>query len=64
LIFIILAFLNIESFYTVSSDSKLLPTVIIDAGHGGEDGGAVANNVIEKDLNLNIAKKLGCLLKT
>ncbi len=34
-------------------------TVIIDAGHGGEDPGAVANNAIEKEINLNIAKKLG-----
>ncbi len=34
-------------------------TVIIDAGHGGEDGGAVGvNSVIEKDINLEIALKL------
>jgi N-acetylmuramoyl-L-alanine amidase len=31
-------------------------TVIIDAGHGGNDNGAVANNINEKDLNLAIAK--------
>lgn len=32
------------------------PVVIIDAGHGGEDGGAVGvNGVLEKDLNLQIA---------
>ncbi len=30
--------------------------VIIDAGHGGSDNGAVANNIHEKDLNLAIAK--------
>lgn len=29
--------------------------VIIDAGHGGYDGGAVANGVTEKDVNLSIA---------
>lgn len=35
------------------------PTVIIDAGHGGEDGGAIGiNGALEKDLNLSIAKKL------
>ncbi len=33
-------------------------TVIIDAGHGGEDPGAVANGVREKDINLNIAYRL------
>lgn len=35
-----------------------LPTIVIDAGHGGEDGGAVANGLVEKDVNLSIAKKL------
>ena len=36
------------------------PTVVVDAGHGGEDSGAVSpGNVYEKDLNLEIALKLG-----
>lgn len=36
-----------------------LPIVIIDAGHGGFDGGAVADDgTIEKDINLSIAKYL------
>ena len=35
-------------------------TVIIDAGHGGEDCGAIgASGVYEKDLNLEVAKILG-----
>ncbi len=35
------------------------PLVIIDAGHGGRDGGAVgAGGVLEKDLNLAIALSL------
>ncbi|MFA6948201.1 MAG: N-acetylmuramoyl-L-alanine amidase [Eubacteriales bacterium] len=35
------------------------PTVIIDAGHGGEDGGASsASGIVEKDLNLKIAFEL------
>lgn len=35
------------------------PIVIIDAGHGGFDGGAVADDgTIEKDINLSIAKYL------
>jgi len=39
---------------------QLLPTtaVIIDAGHGGVDGGAVNGTVREKDINLDIGKKL------
>ncbi len=36
------------------------PTVIIDAGHGGKDGGTVGIDkiTVEKDLNLDIAKKM------
>lgn len=38
-------------------------TIIIDAGHGGFDGGAVANDgTVEKNINLNIAKMLGNML--
>ena len=39
-------------------------TVLIDAGHGEPDGGAVgANGTIEKDINLAIAKKTGEVLE-
>lgn len=39
-------------------------TIIIDAGHGGEDGGAVGvDGIVEKDVNLAIALKLKDLLK-
>lgn len=35
------------------------PCVIIDAGHGGEDGGAIGvNGTLEKDINLSIANEL------
>lgn len=46
---------------TVSADAS--PTVIIDAGHGGEDSGAVANGIFEKDINLSIALKLRDMLR-
>ena len=39
-------------------------TVVIDAGHGGEDGGAVSKSgLYEKDLNLQIASRLCEMLK-
>jgi N-acetylmuramoyl-L-alanine amidase len=39
-------------------------TVVIDAGHGGEDGGAVsASGIVEKELNLQIALLLRDLLE-
>ena len=34
-------------------------TVVIDAGHGGEDPGAMGQSAKEKDINLGIALKLG-----
>ena len=37
-------------------------TVIVDAGHGGKDPGAVFSSVYEKSLNLDIAKRLKKLL--
>lgn len=37
--------------------------VVIDAGHGGKDHGAIDNNVREKDINLGVALKLGNLIK-
>ncbi len=47
--------------------STTLPTrqiIIIDAGHGGYDGGAVAfDGTAEKDINLKIAKQTATLLK-
>lgn len=40
-------------------------TIVLDAGHGGEDGGSVsADGVLEKDINLAIAQKLKPLLES
>ena len=39
------------------------PYIIIDAGHGGEDGGAEVDGVLEKDINLNISNRLADILR-
>lgn len=40
------------------------PTIIVDAGHGGFDGGAVASDgTVEKDINLLISHKLKSMLQ-
>ncbi|MBR2312907.1 MAG: N-acetylmuramoyl-L-alanine amidase [Clostridia bacterium] len=59
--------------FTFLKDSKDLPTnavareervIVIDAGHGGIDGGATgANGVTEKDLNLAVASKLAAFFR-
>lgn len=48
---------------SVSSENiKSMPTIVIDAGHGGEDGGAVSDSgVLEKDINLSIANDTSAL---
>jgi len=50
---------------TINTSKKIESrnVVIIDAGHGGLDGGAVAEDgTVEKGINLNIAKKLSSIL--
>lgn len=50
---------------TVINEEKLkqsLPCIIIDAGHGGEDGGAIScTGAYESEINLEICKKLNAL---
>jgi len=36
--------------------------IVIDAGHGGKDPGAVSGDIQEKDVTLSVAKKLGRIL--
>lgn len=48
--------------YDGNSEKK--PTIVIDAGHGGEDGGAVGiNGIYEKELNLLISEDLCDMLR-
>ncbi len=47
-----------EVVHTMSA-SRADPTLVIDAGHGGFDGGAVgANGTSEQDINLSISQKV------
>lgn len=39
-------------------------TIIVDAGHGGDDGGAIGiDGTVEKDINLDVALKLEKILR-
>ena len=69
LAFCLAAFCGLEFLpHAVSVDTfkntVLTPTVVIDAGHGGFDGGAVSSyGYLEKDINLSISLKLEGILK-
>lgn len=59
IILLIISCISISSIPTVKEQDYNEFTIIIDAGHGGEDGGAVAfDGTYEKDINLQIATKL------
>lgn len=45
------------------ADGRHRYTLVIDAGHGGRDGGACANGAREKDINLNVALAFGRLVE-
>ena len=58
---IALAVLSFPVMEAFSADNKF--TVVIDAGHGGHDHGAIDNGAKEKDINLGVAKKLNELIR-
>lgn len=52
---------NIQAYDAPKKGDEFI--LVIDAGHGGHDAGAVDNNVKEKDINLGVAKKLAAKIK-
>lgn len=60
--------LNVENIFTYDSamlinfkeqSKNSIGTVILDPGHGGNDGGSIGNGFIEKEITLSITKKIG-----
>lgn len=52
-----------NSVFAQGTAGKGLNTVVIDAGHGGKDPGAIGKTAKEKDIVLSVALKLGQLIK-
>ncbi len=65
--FALFAAQTLQAFGIVAFHAELFErkgTIVLDAGHGGEDGGAVGvNGVLEKDVNLAVALELEKYLK-
>src|ERR1043165_3889899 len=49
---------------TVKNTSHSFSTVVVDAGHGGHDSGAVRNHVAEKNSALDVAQRLAARLRS
>ncbi|MBL9176514.1 MAG: N-acetylmuramoyl-L-alanine amidase [Verrucomicrobiaceae bacterium] len=49
---------------SASAQTMRFTTVVIDAGHGGKDGGSVWNGLVEKKLCLDVAKRVETGLKS
>ncbi|MFZ4399807.1 MAG: N-acetylmuramoyl-L-alanine amidase family protein [Bacteroidales bacterium] len=56
--------LNISLFASKPTRNGKLNVVVIDAGHGGHDPGAIGSKLKEKDVVLALALKLGKLIET
>ena len=65
LLLILTLLCSVTYFGTAKEENKIdYDTIIIDAGHGGMDGGAVgATGVLEKNINLAIAIRLKDIAK-
>lgn len=55
--------LSREVVQVVSQNRKAARTIVVDAGHGGDDPGMVTDSLQEKDLNLEMAKRLKTYLE-
>ena len=64
ILFFLFLILNFGISHDVSAQKKgKIKTVVIDAGHGGKDPGAVGKKSKEKDITLSVAKKTGDYIK-
>ncbi|MEX2426960.1 MAG: N-acetylmuramoyl-L-alanine amidase [Bacteroidales bacterium] len=66
--FLILVFFNLQTQAVASPPpadeiKNTIRTVVIDAGHGGKDPGAIGRIAKEKDIALGVALKLGALIE-
>ena len=63
-IFLVLMLLTFFNSNIFSQEKDKVRCVVIDAGHGGEDPGTVGKRVKEKDVNLDVALRLGKLISS
>ena len=64
LLFLLLMPASVIVFGAPARDGKSAFTLVIDAGHGGNDPGAVGRKAKEKAINLNVALALGKMINS
>lgn len=65
ILFFVISLLFFSVFSNPPDDNILkIKKIVIDAGHGGHDPGAVGKKYKEKDIALSVALKLGSLIKS
>jgi N-acetylmuramoyl-L-alanine amidase len=63
ILLILIVPLNLYSQDDIETAFVGVRTIVIDAGHGGRDPGALGKNVYEKTINLSVALRLGKLIE-
>lgn len=63
LLFLLSGFFIANPHSIFSQDTKKKMVVVIDAGHGGKDPGAVGRSSLEKEITLSIALKTGAYIE-
>lgn len=58
ILFIVCTFYISKVYSLINGYTLLGKTIYIDAGHGGIDSGTIYKDILEKDINLTISKKL------
>ena len=64
LLSLIIAVLTAAPMGAANTPTRHIYTVVIDAGHGGKDVGALGRTAREKDLNLSVALRTGQLIQS
>lgn len=69
LLVLIFAFSSMYGSYAAAEDNSFShafpqPVILIDAGHGGIDGGTSHGDILEKDINLEIGRRLYVILRS
>lgn len=54
---------TVDQSYSSLKNRQMLDVIVIDAGHGGKDPGAVGKITYEKKVTLGVALKLGAMIK-